>query len=826
MFFFFFLKKKKTKAQLDHLASARPDLWSLSAFVETYIEKLTPVSMTKYRNVTWDDIPIDERKGFLTVLYTWACQYLDQPVQRSLKSSILFAFVNLLQQEDKYHFEAFLEYLNIPRKSQFNSKLVQTFEKTTKKEWGYGTLAEFGHSYSFFNGYRNTPRWTATSDETLVKEFLMKLFTDESSWHALLQSEMKTQFAKQFVEKNGKKSIREAFQELIDDTVLEQWEAEGYLYSGQTANAANYIEKLNKLQGLNYVNLLKSFVHVCTFFFFLAMQQSITCTACFNKKNIVYAVELEFVESNPKYVDMKTPIEIEVIAKNTGEILCKVFEINTKSYFREKQTDLKSDMELDGFHAAHEWVTTPTFNHPFHRVRVKISLPSELQKKRGVVFIDLIANGQHSRAIIRRGEIRTIERITARGHTFQMLDESGELIKNGTIWMSGHAYHSDDKGEIDIPFSTDPKPQKIVLQRNDDPEFNVLSSFDHKSESYELQCGFYLDREQIIAKKVATVLVRPGILLNGFRTTVKIIERPKLSIEIKTSDSQGVNKTFNNFKLSDGAESVAKISIPMNTTEVCVRLECQVTNQSQNKKVGLEKSQTFRVNGIHQTSQIESFHLIPAAADASFLVALYGKTGEGIARAVCKLELTHHFFTKPIELDVMTDHAGHIHLPAMHGFQALEVSHGTVRAKWDLECTLTINDTPRTVHMIEGGALHIPFVLNHHTSSSSDAKSAKLLLWDELHANIFPEHVHYDATHKEIVVHKLKAGVYTLAVFGHSRHITIHVTQGKLLDNNFVVNNNEILQLSNDRLLQISHIVGNKKDGVQIILNGFGSYIN
>ncbi len=122
----------------------------------------------------------------------------------------------------------------------------------------------------------------------------------------------------------------------------------------------------------------------------------------------------------------------------------------------------------------------------FHEKQIEIEWTNKLRNKRGIYFIDLIANGQHTRGVMRIGNIQYIHRITEAGHVFQLLDEESNIISAGGILMSGHSYYTNNN-EIFIPFSNAPKyGQKIILQRNDDIEFNVLASFDHKSEEYKL----------------------------------------------------------------------------------------------------------------------------------------------------------------------------------------------------------------------------------------------------------------------------------------------------------------------------------------------------
>ena len=78
------------------------------------------------------------------------------------------------------------------------------------------------------------------------------------------------------------------------------------------------------------------------------------------------------------------------------------------------------------------------------------------------------------------------------GHEFRLYDEKNELIKNCKIWMSGHSFKSNKNGKILIPFgNSNDKNEVILLERNDDPTFNVLSSFFHESEKYSFDCMWY-----------------------------------------------------------------------------------------------------------------------------------------------------------------------------------------------------------------------------------------------------------------------------------------------------------------------------------------------
>eukprot|EP01084_Bolivina_argentea_P174170 301691_1 len=195
-------------------------------------------------------------------------------------------------------------------------------------------------------------------------------------------------------------------------------------------------------------------------------------------------------------------------------------------------------MNLDGLTGSYEWILTNKeigIKNSYHKQQICIDFPKELNNKRGIYFIDILSNGRHARSVIKIGDIRYITRITEAGHLFQLLDENNKIIKKGSIFMSKHLYKTNKNGEIYIPFTTSPNAsQKIILERNDDPTFNVLTYFNHQSESYSMKCGIYIDREQLLEKKRANIIVRIGLFLNNNRITNTLLENVKLSINIET----------------------------------------------------------------------------------------------------------------------------------------------------------------------------------------------------------------------------------------------------------------------------------------------------
>lgn len=59
-------------------------------------------------------------------------------------------------------------------------------------------------------------------------------------------------------------------------------------------------------------------------------------------------MEIQFSPANRKFYLPDDPVKLLVRVKNVKKLLVKVFEINTAVYYREKMSELRSDINLDG----------------------------------------------------------------------------------------------------------------------------------------------------------------------------------------------------------------------------------------------------------------------------------------------------------------------------------------------------------------------------------------------------------------------------------------------------------------------------------------------
>jgi hypothetical protein len=136
-----------------------------------------------------------------------------------------------------------------------------------------------------------------------------------------------------------------------------------------------------------------------------------------------------------------------MFVKNVNTLIVKVFEINTANYYRGANTEINTDINLDGL--TPNWEYTYTYNEaPVRRVRRQFEF-AELTR-RGVYVIDFIGNGRSSRALIRKGKLRYVMRNSTAGLIFNVLDENNQRLTNTEIQLGGQRYTADKDGEIAV----------------------------------------------------------------------------------------------------------------------------------------------------------------------------------------------------------------------------------------------------------------------------------------------------------------------------------------------------------------------------------------
>lgn len=503
-------------------------------------------------------------------------------------------------------------------------------------------------------------------------------------------------------------------------------------------------------------------------------------------------IDLDFAYTNRTEFAPAEPVALDVYVKNVETLIVKVFEVNTQNYYRQHREEIGTDINLDGLVAGEE--QTYTYHEPaLRRVRRHFEFPK--LNRRGVYVIDFIGNGRASRALVHKGRLRYLVRTSVAGQVFTVLDEENAPVPDASLWLSGTLYHPNNSGTIAVPFTNQPGRQPIILSQGD---FSSLEFFQQEAENYTLSAGFYVDREELIARRQAELIVRPQLSMNGTPVTGKVLEDVRLTIRSTDLDGLVTTKDVPDFRLFEDRETTYQFRVPQRTAAIGFELKTKVQSHSQNRKVDLAVGVTFTLNAIDKTDKTEDLHLLEIAGN--YAIDLLGKTGEANADRPLYVELKMRDFTEPVHFDLQTDERGRTLLGPLPGVVAITARgpQGTLHT-WPI-----LHDThtyAQAVHGTTGQPLEVPYM---GQSAQPDRAELSLL---ELRGGQFAadrfSNLKLDGG--LLSIGKLQPGDYSLLLKRSGTHIHLRVTEGVRRDG-YAMGSYRKLQLENERPLQLAPV--------------------
>jgi hypothetical protein len=518
-------------------------------------------------------------------------------------------------------------------------------------------------------------------------------------------------------------------------------------------------------------------------------------------------IDLDFAHSNKERFSPGEEVNVKLWTKNVETLLVKEFEINAFNYYLGQGREIDTAIELDGLSATRE--RTLTFEEaPMRRVSRTFAFP-EL-KKRGVYVIEFIGNGISSRILVRKGTLRLLEKTGPAGHEFHVIDEANKPRPQATAWLDGKEYEPDEQGVITIPFSTRAGQKTAVLR---DGDFSSLARFKHLGESYKLDAGIYVDRETLLSRKKAQVLVRPSLRINGRPTSLDLLKEIKLVV--LAVDYEGIpnRSEIAIEELKEGEEFVHEVKVPEKLLQMSVTLEAKIENLSLGKKQNLSDSATFAINAIEQGSSVNALHL--GWSDDGYFLDVLGKNGEPLVDHPVVVEIKHLCFKRVKPHSLKTDQSGRItlgNLPEIQWISARNTDEKTYR--WPIfgqrEGRI---DQPNALHA--STEEEIKLAVSGSWAQGNERKNCSLL---ERKAGLYVSDLADRATHENgfLTLKGLAPGDYELFLKETGETIGIRVTAGQRRFG-FVASANRILEDNRPTPLQITGLsVKNGKVRVQV----------
>lgn len=481
-------------------------------------------------------------------------------------------------------------------------------------------------------------------------------------------------------------------------------------------------------------------------------------------------VDIEFGPQNPDWFAADADVRLSVWIKNVPTLVVKVFEINTRNHFFTHGRDVDTAVDLDGMVATHEY--THRYQEPSARRVLRWFEFPELSRP-GVYVIELVGAGKSSRALIRKGGLRFVERPGAAGHVFTIMDERNQRLDDATLWLGGREYRPRADGTIVVPYSTAATRETILLCHG---ERATVETFEHRAERYRLLVGIYAEREQLLARNRAQVVIRPILQLAGVSVPIALLQEPRLAIEAR--DISGVRThTETEIELFDERETVHEFQVPADLAEISFTVRGKVRSMSEQVDIELDVRSSYRLNSIDTTANTEDMHLSRYAG--GYLIYVLGKSGETRAGKPINLSFFHRDFARSIDMTLQSDDRGCIDLGDLQDIaRVVAKTPSGVHKTWNLErdaCTY-----PQSVHALSDERIRLPYM-----AGDGPRQRVSLLEMREQPAGAAAVYVRdvserVSVTGGYLEIEPLEPGDYRLALLPDGVRVTVRVTRGRM----------------------------------------------
>ncbi|MFT6240178.1 MAG: hypothetical protein ACJAQT_002265 [Akkermansiaceae bacterium] len=519
-------------------------------------------------------------------------------------------------------------------------------------------------------------------------------------------------------------------------------------------------------------------------------------------------VDIEFDPASEEIYPLNDEVILKVHLKNVPKLIIKVFEVNTLNYYRNRNDEVSTDIDLDGLVANHVEVHEYQ-DAPQRRLLREFKIPA-LEKRRGLWVVEFIGGGKSSRAIIRKGALGILNQTISKGELITVLDENHQPVKGAGVWVGQRKYDCDDQGRAVLPFSNSPGTRSLVVE--DSAGFATLASIVQSAETYKFTAGMHLEQEALRSGGKAKIIIRPTLTVAGETISLGNIESATLHLTSVNLDGLPASTSVPDLKLMSDRETVHEFRVPdrlMNLTAT-LRVKIKVASQG-GEIIELTDSRTFRENKSldkRRVGRVGDLYL--SKIDGSYRVEYLGRNGESLSGRNLTIRINHEGFKNIRSVVLKTNQAGGVDLGILSDIHQVEVitPDGHLR-DWLLDHDR--RDQVGLHTLVAGQDLKIPFV-------GELGRSQVALFSYSRGGYVADEFPRLKLNQGFLVAAELPAGDYRLLLKEDQQVIQISVAEGTV-SKGHVFNDTRMLELP---ARQPSHLASLKagKETLEIEISG------
>ncbi len=518
-------------------------------------------------------------------------------------------------------------------------------------------------------------------------------------------------------------------------------------------------------------------------------------------------IDLDFADTNPTRFRADSDVRLDLFIKNVPTLIVRVYRINAANVYRATQQPISTAINLDGLVPNEETIYQYS-DPPVRRVRRTFEFPT--LKEPGVYVIDFIGNGRSSRVLIHKGQLHYVMRVGAAGQMLTVLDEDDRPLHDASIWIGGRVLLAQPNGEVLIPFATKRGSQPILLQHG---SLTTLDSLDRCVEEYELRAKIFCDRESLLSRNIAPLLISPKLSIQGVTISIEVLENPRVDVVFSDLDDVATSFAITDVQLTDDKEFSYPLTIPPRLRSLKVTISGKVRSISENRDLDVASSETFEINQIRTTNQFAQTFLTHNGK--GYVLEHVGLTGEPLPGRAISLSLKHRDFKRVVKVSLVTDELGKVYLGELTDIDSIITDQSPDGLLLD-----AARDTiPEQIHTIVGETIQVPF--HQEGLEAKGLSRADVALFELRACNTVKDRFDAIQLHQgALVIQGLEAGDYQLHLKRKGYPIALQVARGKKTAG-YAVSDKRKLQLSCTSPLTIDRL-DLQEDAVSIQLRNAG----
>lgn len=410
-------------------------------------------------------------------------------------------------------------------------------------------------------------------------------------------------------------------------------------------------------------------------------------------------VEIELARENPEEVGERDALSLSFDVKNVAQLFVKVFRIDPVTYFAIHGREVGPDIDLDGLAASHEEVLV--FSEPaIRRVRRTVALPQ--CERAGCYVIDLIGNGKSSRALVWKGQLRMVRRVTASGQVVTVFDQEGKARPAARMWMGGRELSPGADGVIAVPFSSAQKPGGTVQVLLVDGDLATVTSLVQVQEQYALRLHAHVEREALSANRTARALVRVELTVAGVPAPLELLQEAVWELVLTDRFGATTQKT-QPLALDDNRDAALEWAMPDDIAQLVLRVRGRVEVLTEQKPLELSAELRAELAQMHQGPYTDALYL--AETEQGHVLSVLGKSGEAKVRQRVPFWFTHRWARTQQTAALETDERGRIELGPLAQVSSMQaMGPNGIQFTWPL----VSQGASAALHVIEGEEVRVP----------------------------------------------------------------------------------------------------------------------